>query len=131
MKRVLFVCIGNCCRSQIAEGFARAYGSDVMEASSAGLSPTPQVAPETIATMAEKGIDISGHFPKPYDPRYARADLIVNLSGGPLPGPAPAEVRTWKVEDPFQRSRQVYQRCCQEIENHVMQLILELRRAQR
>lgn len=115
----------------MAEGFARAYGSDVIEAASAGLSPTPQVAPETIATMAEKGIDISRHFPKPYDPRYARADLIVNMSGGALTGQAPAEVRTWKVEDPFLRGKQVYQRSCQEIENLVMQLILELRRGGR
>ena len=103
----------------------------MLEASSAGLSPTPQVAPETIATMADKGIDISKHFPKPYDPRFARADLIVNMSGGPLPGPSPAEVRDWKVEDPFLRSKQVYQRSCQQIETLVMQLILELRRPRR
>ncbi|MGI8990585.1 MAG: arsenate reductase ArsC, partial [Bryobacteraceae bacterium] len=40
MKRVLFVCIGNCCRSQMAEGFANTYGRDVLAAGSAGLAPT-------------------------------------------------------------------------------------------
>lgn len=112
----------------MAEGFARAYGADVMEASSAGLSPTPEVAPETVQTMAEKNIDISGQFPKIYDARGTQADLIINMSGGPLPGSTRAEVREWRVEDPFLRSRQVYRRSCQEIESHVMKLILELRR---
>ena len=130
MKKVLFVCIGNCCRSQMAEGFARAYGADVIEASSAGLSPTPQVAPETVKTMAEKNIDISQQFPKPYDPRGPQVDLIINMSGGPLPGATKAEVREWRVEDPFLRSPQVYRRSCDEIESHVMKLILELRRKQ-
>ncbi len=130
MKKVLFLCIGNCCRSQMAEGFARAYGADVMEAASAGLNPTPQVAPETVQTMAEKNIDISKHFPKPYDARGTQADLIINMSGGPLPGATKAEVREWRVEDPFLRGPQVYRRSCQEIESHVMKLILQLRRKQ-
>ena len=130
MTKVLFVCIGNCCRSQMAEGFARAYGADVIDASSAGLNPTPQVAPETVETMAEKNIDISQQFPKLYDARGTRADLIINMSGAPLPGAVKAEVREWRVEDPFLRSRQVYRRSCQEIEGHVMKLILELRRQQ-
>ena len=47
-KRVLFVCIGNACRSQMAEAFARTYGSDVMIAASAGLAPAMGVAPDTM-----------------------------------------------------------------------------------
>src|SRR5271156_244497 len=46
-KRVLFVCIGNSCRSQMAEAFARAYGSDVMVAQSAGLSPATTISAVT------------------------------------------------------------------------------------
>ena len=61
---MLFVCIGNACRSQMAEGFARAYGGDVMEAASAGLSPAVAVPPDTIRAMDEKNIDIRGQFPK-------------------------------------------------------------------
>jgi arsenate reductase len=44
-KRVLFVCLGNSCRSQMAEAFARAYGSDVLEARSAGVSPSTIIQP--------------------------------------------------------------------------------------
>ena len=63
-KRVLFVCIGNACRSQMAEGFARTYGSDVMIAASAGLMPAYAVAPQTIRAMDAKNIDLRDHFPK-------------------------------------------------------------------
>jgi len=58
LKRVLFVCIGNACRSQMAEGFARAYGADVMIPASAGLAPAMNVARDTKTAMAEKDIDI-------------------------------------------------------------------------
>lgn len=129
MRKVLFVCVGNCCRSQMAEGFARAYGADVLQAESAGLCPTPEVAPETVQCMAEKNIDITAQFPKLYDPRAtAPTDLIINLSGGRLPGKTQAEIRDWNVEDPFLRSPRIYRRSRQEIENRVNQLILELRR---
>ena len=46
-QRVLFVCVGNACRSQMAEGFARAYGKDVMVPESAGLAPAMTVPDET------------------------------------------------------------------------------------
>src|SRR5262249_60504772 len=58
-KRVLFLCIGNCCRSQMAEGFARTHGSDVLIAASAGIVPTAEVAQDTRRAMAEKHIDLS------------------------------------------------------------------------
>src|ERR1700676_3620098 len=66
-KRVLFVCIGNSCRSQMAEGFARAYGSDVMLARSAGLSPALMIAPLTKQVLTEKNINIEDQFPKGLD----------------------------------------------------------------
>src|ERR1700682_6833223 len=50
-KRVLFVCIGNSCRSQMAEAFARAYGADIMEAQSAGVNPATYIAPLTRQTL--------------------------------------------------------------------------------
>lgn len=132
MKRILFVCIGNCCRSQMAEGFANRYGTDVLTASSAGLAPTPTVAQETIATMAEKNIDISRHYPKHFEPSEAKEfDLIVNMSSFHLPGKLAVPTREWKVRDPFGESNAVYMQSCNDIETRVMHLILELRRAQR
>ena len=64
LKRVLFVCIGNACRSQMAESFARAYGSDVLVPSSAGLFPAKAVPPDTLRAMEEKNLDLSGQVPK-------------------------------------------------------------------
>jgi len=128
-KRVLFVCVGNSCRSQMAEGFARSYGSDVVEAHSAGLAPAPLVAPITHEVMAEKNIDLEEHFPKGLDEvNLASYDLIVNISGFPFPVPTRAPVREWKVPDPIGGKKNVHQRAAQQIENLVMQLILDLRR---
>ena len=59
MIRVLFVCIGNSCRSPMAEGFANYYGNHLLEASSAGSRPVGIIQPETIHIMQESGIDIS------------------------------------------------------------------------
>lgn len=60
MKKVLVLCTGNSCRSQIAEGFLRHFAGNAAEIYSAGVE-THGVNPRAIATMAEAGIDISGH----------------------------------------------------------------------
>ncbi len=65
-KKVLFLCTGNACRSQMAEGWARALKSDVIEAYSAGVSPC-FVHPLAIRVMEEAGIDISTHYSKHYE----------------------------------------------------------------
>jgi len=62
--RVLFVCLGNAYRSQMAEGFANRLGHDVLVAESAGLTPVDRVPETTLHVMWEKGIDISAQFPK-------------------------------------------------------------------
>ena len=59
MKRILFVCIENSCRSQIAEGFARFFGKDILEAYSAGSRPSGKINRMAIEVMQEIGIDIS------------------------------------------------------------------------
>jgi arsenate reductase len=65
MTRVLFVCIGNACRSPMAEGFARAYGSDVLgSAERRDLAPALAVAPLTHHVMLEKNIDLGDCYPK-------------------------------------------------------------------
>ena len=64
--KVLFLCTGNACRSQMAEGWARALKSDLIEAYSAGVSPC-FVHPLAIRVMNEAGVDISGHYSKHVD----------------------------------------------------------------
>jgi arsenate reductase len=125
LQRVLFVCVGNACRSQMAEGFAHIYGKDVIH--SAGLAPAMAVPEETRQTMAEKNVDISGQFPKPVSlfPRD-HFDLVVNISGYPIPG-YPLAV-DWKVSDPIGGPPEVYRATRDLIEQLVMKLIVELRR---
>ena len=127
--RVLFVCIGNSCRSQMAEGFARRYGSDVMVAASAGLAPALGVAEDTVRVMDEKNIDVRDHFPKSLK-QMGRApfDLIVNMSGFELPADNTVPARDWDVEDPIGQDYETYCRIRDQIEGLVMGLILELRR---
>lgn len=129
MKRVLFLCIGNSCRSQMAEGFARHYGSDVMEVKSAGLSPAAIVQPLTFQVMEQKNIKLDGQAPKDLSSvAIANFDLLINMSGVKLPSRIPLPVREWKVEDPIGRSEEVYCAVRDQIEDLVMRLILELRR---
>ena len=132
MKRVLFVCIGNACRSQMAEGFARAYGADVLIAASAGLGPAMNVARDTIAAMLEKGIDLRAHFPKAIrNLGRAEFDIVVNMSGSEiLPVEVPgSEIIEWDVADPVYMKYEDHCKIRDEIETLVMQLVLDLRQS--
>ena len=128
-KRILFVCIGNACRSQMAEAFARAYGSDVLIASSAGLFPAKAVPPDTLRAMKEKSLDLSGQVPKSVvDLDRAKFDFILNMSGFPLPPLHGAVVREWEVPDPIVMDYKGHCAVRNRIEKLVRNLILELRR---
>lgn len=127
--RVLFLCIGNSCRSQMAEGFARTYGADVMEPLSAGLYPAAIIAPLTKKVMLEKNIDIGAQFPKglesvPSGPVHT----VINMSGYSVPTPQGATLEEWKVEDPIGLSEETFREVANDIEQRVMRLILALRR---
>jgi arsenate reductase len=129
MQRVLFVCIGNSCRSQMAEAFARAYGSDVIVAASAGVAPALMVAADTHRAMREKNISLEDHFPKSLQQlANVHFDLVVNMSGVELHD-IEAPVRAWKVRDPIGTKYDVHCGVRDEIEKLVMDLVLELRRA--
>lgn len=113
----------------MAEGFANHYGGDVLRASSAGLAPVLSVARETVAAMMDRNVDVSGHVPRPYDPRETNVtDIVVNMAGFKLPGPAPKELIEWKVTDPYGSSMNVYCAVRDDLEQRVMNLILDLRR---
>jgi arsenate reductase (thioredoxin) len=131
-KRVLFLCIGNACRSQMAEAFARAHGSDVLMPSSAGFAPATRIPDDTIRAMDEKNLDVRGQVPKRLSDMSAMDfDLIINMSGYPLPRINGTALRVWDVDDPIGIE---YDKHCQirdEIEMRVKKLILELRREQK
>ena len=131
VSRVLFVCIGNSCRSQMAEGFARTYGPDVILAQSAGLAPASMIAPLTHRVMREKNIDLAKHYPKGMDPDVVRTcDILINMSGQKLMPFGPAHVEDWRVRDPMGEDEDVFREVSNEIEQRVMRLILNLRAQQ-
>lgn len=113
----------------MAEGFARRYGSDVLEALSAGFAPASIVQPLTKQVMEAKNINIDAQYPKDLGSiDVPSLDMIVNMSGRKLPARMPIEVREWKIEDPIGRSEDIYEKVRDEIEHRVMRLILDLRR---
>jgi arsenate reductase len=128
-KRVLFVCIGNACRSQMAEAFARSYGSDILTVQSAGLAPAGLVPPLTRQVLAEKNISSEGQFPKPLNALAGMPfEIVINMSGEPLPASfASTRLIEWNVHDPIGESETVYRAVAAQIEGLVMRLILELR----
>ena len=127
--RVLFVCLGNSCRSQMAEAFARAYGADTLEAQSAGLNPAAIVQPLTAQVLAERNVRMDGQFPKTVEMVLRDPfDVVINMSGERFPFPS-GRVVDWRVPDPIGQSEEVYRTVAARIERLVMQLILELRSA--
>jgi len=128
-RRVLFVCFGNACRSQMAEGFARIYGPDAMIPASAGVSPASALAPDTIRAMREKNIDVRSQYPKSIrQMRGVKFDVIVNMSEAFLPGLTGGRLVEWEVPDPVSMEYADHCRVRDLIERNVMNLILELRR---
>ena len=92
--KILFLCTGNSCRSQMAEGWARALKDDVIEAYSAGIE-THGLNPNAVKVMDEAGVDISGHTSKNVDTLLEVAfDYVVTVCGHAnencpfFPGPA-------------------------------------------
>ena len=125
--RVLFVCIGNSCRSPIALGFARKYGADVMVSESAGVYPINRVDPASIRIMQERNIDISDAYPKGLeDVNVNSFDWIINMSGQRLQS-AKGRVEDWVVPDPITKSDEDFRSTADLLEQLVMRLILQLR----
>ncbi|MEZ5401144.1 MAG: hypothetical protein R2729_15840 [Bryobacteraceae bacterium] len=125
---ILFVCLGNAIRSQMAEAFARKYGSDVIAPASAGLTPAAVVAPLTLKVMKDRGLDLTSHFPKAIlEAPGSPWDQIVNISGERLPPFPNSRIRTWEVADPVGGPEQAFVETADKIEGLIMQLILDLR----
>lgn len=124
--RILFVCIGNAIRSQMAEGFAREYSAGKVTPASCGLSPAMRVDPKAVAAMEDIGIKIKDHFPKPIQ-MLARTefDLVVNISGHSLPVPFSCPVRTWEVADPVGKSEDEFRKARDLIQKLTLQLVNE------
>jgi len=102
VKRVLFVCVENANRSQMAEAFARILGGEFIEAYSAGSRPSGKVNPKAVESMRELGYDLSVHRSKSLDelPHIA-FDLVATMGCGDACPMVPARQRVdWSIPDP-------------------------------
>ncbi|HTP68676.1 MAG TPA: low molecular weight phosphatase family protein [Dongiaceae bacterium] len=123
------MCIGNSCRSPMAEAVAREHASDIIEASSAGLAPLGYIAEPTASTLAANGYSADGLSSKRLSPKaIEETDLVVNLSGLPIDClPSRVKVEEWRVEDPYGADTAKYQRILEEIEGRVLALAARFR----
>jgi arsenate reductase (thioredoxin) len=133
--KVLFICLGNSCRSPMAEAIAQHRYPDLIEASSAGLMALGMIASPTTAVLAERGVPSAGLSSKPLtqDARRA-ADLIINMSGRPgawMSQDGGPPVEDWDVGDPYGSELDVYREICDDIESRLKDLAIRLDRASR
>ena len=129
--KVLFLCIGNACRSQMAEAIARHTASDVIEASSAGLVPFGAIPSTTLDVLRERGIPIDGQTSKPLRPEdIYGADIVINMtgrSGATIFTETVTPVEDWDVGDPYGFNLAVYREIRDQIEMRVEDLAQRLR----
>lgn len=125
VKKILFVCIGNACRSQIAEGFARHLGGDKVQAFSAGSRPAGFVAEDAVETMREIGIDISQQASKSVESfRDWDFDVVVTMSCGDACPWVPAKLRQdWQIPDPIGQDAHFFRKVRAMIEERVKALL--------
>lgn len=130
MKKVLFVCVENAGRSQMAEAFAKHYGEGKVEALSAGTMPSSKVNPVVVEAMKEEGFDLSKNRPKPIDTQMVREAHVVIVMGcgaqGFCPAPMLKKVEDWEIEDPKGKSIKSVREIQDEIERKVKKLIAKM-----
>jgi len=129
MKSILFVCIENAGRSQMAEAFGKHYGKGKLVILSAGNKPSAKVNPVFVQAMKEKGIDISQNKPKLITAQMAiDADLIVTMGCSDeeiCPGPFFKPTVDWKLEDPKDKPIEKVRDIRDIIENLVKRIVDE------
>lgn len=120
-----FICIGNACRSQMAEGFARHLSKKETQVFSAGSQPAGFVAPLAMEVMAEKGIDISKHYSKSVDEIPNQTfDVIITMGcGDACPYLKGHRRLDWEIADPIGESKEFFRRVRDEIEEEVRLLL--------
>jgi protein-tyrosine-phosphatase len=125
---VLFLCVHNAGRSQLALGFFQHLAGDRAVAWSGGSEPGQQVSPAAVAAMAERGIDISGEFPKPWtDEIVQAADVVITMGCGDTCPVFPGKrYLDWELDDPAGRSLEAVRPIRDEIERRVRGLLAEL-----
>jgi len=124
MKKVLFVCVENSCRSQMAEGFARLFGGGIFESYSAGSKPSGKVDHMAVEVMKEAGIDISSQKSKGFnDLSVKEFDMVITLGCGDVCPFVPAKEHVeWKIGDPKGKEIGVFRMVRNQIKDNVKKL---------
>ena len=127
MKKILFVCVENSCRSQMAEGFAKALGGLKFEAYSAGSSPAGKINPEAIKVMGEIGIDISTVKSKGFNDLAVKDfDYVITMGCKDICPFVPAKEHIdWQIEDPKGKGEEFFRKARDLIKEKVESLIRE------
>jgi protein-tyrosine-phosphatase len=128
---VLFICIGNTCRSPMAEAIARSMGGGNLKVHSAGLSPTGRVAERSIATLRALGYPADGLSSKGLDAiPLDDLDVVVSLVGPAglacLPHGMAARSEAWSIRDPYGDDEEIYLAVARTIEARVRALVDDL-----
>jgi protein-tyrosine-phosphatase len=125
---VLFVCVHNAGRSQMAAGFLREIGGDRIEVRSAGSLPADAINPVAVEAMSELGIDIAGEQPKVLTPEAVQAsDVVVTMGCGDacpfFPG---TRYEDWELADPAGQGIEAVREIRDEIRGRIERLVAEL-----
>ncbi|MGB9618965.1 MAG: arsenate reductase ArsC [Armatimonadota bacterium] len=130
MKKVVFVCVHNSGRSQMAEAFAKRLGAGRIEALSAGTEPADGLNPTVVEAMREIGYDMTGHYPKLLTPEMVEsADRIITMGCGVDAGVCPASflpTEDWGLDDPKGQPIEKVRQIRDEIERRVRALVEEM-----
>ena len=128
--KVLFVCVGNACRSQMAEALAKRLGDGRVEAWSAGSSPLGRIVPETFDILEEKGISLEGHSSKSLrDVPVNDMDVVVGMGCEvvcPVPAGFKGRVIEWNIPDPYGHGLDNFRAVRDLIERQVRSLLNDL-----
>jgi protein-tyrosine-phosphatase len=128
--KLLFVCIGNSCRSPMAEAMARSLGGDRVEVHSAGLAPAGFIAAPTVTTLQRLGYSAEGLTSQGLEAFDSTDfDIVVSMLGGGIHHAIPCAPHTlqinWAIPDPFGEDEAQYLRVAREIEARVRGLLDE------
>jgi protein-tyrosine-phosphatase len=128
VKKILFVCVENSNRSQMAEAFARIHGAGVVEAASAGSRPSGRINPKAVAAMQELGYDLSTHASKGLQAFDGTAvDVAVTMGcGDECPLVIAARREDWQIPDPRDMSPEEFRGVRDLIERKVVALLASL-----
>lgn len=127
-KKILFVCVENSCRSQMAEGFARLHGKGIVEAFSAGSKPSGKVNATAVQLMREKGVDLNAQSSKGLKDLPAGSWVaVITMGCGDACPSLPAERRLdWALPDPKRMPLDEFRAVRDEIEERVKAILAEI-----